>query len=1097
MDVRILGVVAAHAGGQPVALGARKQRAVFAMLALEANTPVLADHIVEGLWGESLPPSAHKMVQVYVSQLRKALQGADAEIVTRGRAYELVCDPDDVDLHQARRLIAAALDEPTPNGHARAALALWRGPTLADVADEPFAAEAIRACEELRLRAHELAIDADLARGRHAVVLDELRTLAAEHPLRERLQAQYLLALYRCGQQAEALQAYPIARRRIVEAIGTEPGPELRRVHEAILHHADATPPAAGGPVPVRRSRGRRGIAAVAMAAIGAVGGFVLTREHGGESPRLVEDTVAVLDGGALGVRAIERVGRGPEAVAVGAGSTWVANALDDTVTRIDHGHRQVTIAVGAHPSVVAFGAGSLWVVSGDDGTVAQVDPTTNRVAQRIPVGGQPAGLTVGNGAVWVALPREQAVVRVDLSAGRVTRRIPVGGGPTAVAASDDAVWVVAEDSDQLVRIDPASGAVTASVGVGHGPNAVAVGVGAVWVANGADGTVSRVDPSAVAVVGTVSVGAEIVALAAGDRAVLAADGRGVVAQIDGPKVQVTARLATGAGVRAIVEDGDRFWVTAGVARERHRGGTLTTYAGGCGAPCPVDPGFPLDQTFGAVGLAYDGLVGYRRAPGVAGATVVPVLATAVPVPRDGGRTYAFTLRHGLRYADGRPVRASDVRSSLERSIRVGHELALGLFDGILGAPACERRPGQCSLARGVTTDDRARTVTIRLRRPDPVFLLKLAHPSASVVPAGTPDAVTGPRPPGTGPYRIASIAGDGTTRLVRNRRFHSPSAARPGGFADAIVFRPWSGLRPRLRTVERGRSDLTVVDNGGRQLRPDDLGGVLTRHPGRVAAGPRLATDYMFLNVGEPPFDDARVRRAVNLATDRARMVQLAGGPAAAVPACSILPPGLPHMRPWCPYTARPSPAGTWTAPDLRRARRLIAASGTRGAAVTVWTDTDKVRYGRYFIGLLRRLGYRPRLKVVRAGFDYFRAVGKPGTHAQMGMFGWAADYPDAASFLEPTFSCAARRTASPEKLNYNLSQLCDPALDRVVAEATRADGPATTDAWTQAQRRLAALAPAVPLVWRRRTLFVSHRAGNLRQSPFLGPLIEQMWVH
>src|SRR5215217_4692003 len=123
MDVRLLGVVEAVSGEVAVPLGARKQRALFAMLAVEANTPVSADRLAEGLWGEAPPPSAHKMVQLYVHQLRKALQDADVEIVTRGRGYELVCGADDVDLHRAERLVGSALTEPVPDGHAREALA--------------------------------------------------------------------------------------------------------------------------------------------------------------------------------------------------------------------------------------------------------------------------------------------------------------------------------------------------------------------------------------------------------------------------------------------------------------------------------------------------------------------------------------------------------------------------------------------------------------------------------------------------------------------------------------------------------------------------------------------------------------------------------------------------------------------------------------------------------------------------------------------------------------------------------------------------------------------------------------------------------------
>src|SRR3954454_16574808 len=150
MDVRILGVVEAVSGETVVALGARTQKAVLARLAMEANTPVSADRIAEGLWGESLPPSAHKMVQLYIHQLRKVLRdtGADAEIVTRGRGYELVCGDDDVDVHRAERLLEAALAGAGRKATAPKARALWGGPPLPQGADEPFAAEPIRRCEE-------------------------------------------------------------------------------------------------------------------------------------------------------------------------------------------------------------------------------------------------------------------------------------------------------------------------------------------------------------------------------------------------------------------------------------------------------------------------------------------------------------------------------------------------------------------------------------------------------------------------------------------------------------------------------------------------------------------------------------------------------------------------------------------------------------------------------------------------------------------------------------------------------------------------------------------------------------------------------------
>ena len=236
MQLRLLGHLEASVDDRPVAVGGSKQRAVLAMLGLEANRTVTADRLIEGLWGDDPPPSAPKMVQNYVWRLRKVLADeGGAEILTRGRAYELRMDSELVDVLRLERLVGEAARGVANGDSARQALALFRGDPLADVADEPFAIAEIRRLEELRLTAAELAIDSDLAAGRHHEVVAEVDALLAENPLRERLHAQRLLALYRSGRQAEALEAYRDARDTLVDTIGIEPGPELRRVHAAIL----------------------------------------------------------------------------------------------------------------------------------------------------------------------------------------------------------------------------------------------------------------------------------------------------------------------------------------------------------------------------------------------------------------------------------------------------------------------------------------------------------------------------------------------------------------------------------------------------------------------------------------------------------------------------------------------------------------------------------------------------------------------------------------------------------------------------------------------------------------------------------------------
>ena len=247
IEIRLLGPIEARLNGRPVALGPPQQRAVLAMLALQVNRTVSTDRLIEGLWGERAPPSAHKLVQLYVSHLRKLLNESEAAIVTHGRGYELQLAADQVDAARFERLVNAAVrPHESANGEAREALALWGGEVLADLVDEPFAATEIRRLEQLRLQAAELAIGADLAAGRHGEVIGELEALVAEDPLREQLHAQRMLAFYRSGRQAEALQAYREAREVLVEQIGVEPGPELRRLHAAILRQdSELEPPAA------------------------------------------------------------------------------------------------------------------------------------------------------------------------------------------------------------------------------------------------------------------------------------------------------------------------------------------------------------------------------------------------------------------------------------------------------------------------------------------------------------------------------------------------------------------------------------------------------------------------------------------------------------------------------------------------------------------------------------------------------------------------------------------------------------------------------------------------------------------------------------
>jgi DNA-binding SARP family transcriptional activator len=237
LDFRILGALEVEGESGPVALGGQRQRAVLAVLLLEAGRVVPTERLVDLLWGEEAPKTATTSLQNSISRLRREL-GPDV-LETRAPGYVLHADSQHLDASRFERLLRDARQAQGEERRAllQAALDLWRGPALAEFTFEQFAQAEIRRLEELRLVALEERVGADLELGRHGDVAGELEALVAEHPLRESFRRQLMLALYRSGRQAEALEVYQDARRRFVDELGIEPGPELRQLQAEILRH--------------------------------------------------------------------------------------------------------------------------------------------------------------------------------------------------------------------------------------------------------------------------------------------------------------------------------------------------------------------------------------------------------------------------------------------------------------------------------------------------------------------------------------------------------------------------------------------------------------------------------------------------------------------------------------------------------------------------------------------------------------------------------------------------------------------------------------------------------------------------------------------
>jgi peptide/nickel transport system substrate-binding protein len=1103
LDLRLLGPVEVRLGDRSIELGPRKQRALLAMLALEVGRTVSADRLVEGLWGDEPPPSAHKMVQLYVSHLRPLLEGSGARIATRHGGYELQLSGDAVDVVRFQRLLE--------DSRAREALALWRGDALADVAGEPFVAPAIRRLEELRLQATERAIEEDLAAGRHAEVISELEALVAEQPFRERLHAQRMLALYRSGRQSEALAAYSDARAELVEQVGVEPGEDLHRLQEAILAHdpaldvpADpvAEPPAA--PEPPRRPPLRLLVAAALLVVMGLTAyGVIRVREPDGLAG-IDENAVGLIrpDSGLL--TAQYPVGKRPSAIVAGGGSVWIANAGDGTVSRFERDRTQRVIPVGGSPAALAFGGGSVWVADSDARTVTQIDPGANKVLPSIEVGNAPRAVAAVTGAVWVASGVDGRIRRIDLERGRVTRSASVGATPSAIAAGAGGLWVASEESGTVTRMDPRTGSIVQVIRVGNGPTAVAVGEGAVWVVNRHDGTLSRIDPARNAVAWSTAIGSDPTAVAVGGGAVWVAGGeQGVVSRVDPDRARDVEKLRTGNSPTAVAFANGSVWTAVGAAQAAHRGGTLRVFV-------PRSPGslIPMDwlhwqtyttwATFSLSSLAYDGLVTYRRVEGAAGATLVGALATTAPPPSPDGKRYLFRLRPGLRFSDGRPVQVTDFKASMERFLVSTRDYSKArrfppLYQGIVCARRCMTPGAPCDLSRGIVTNVPARTIAIHLTQPDPEILHKLAVPFAFVVPAGSRSrATTGKPPPGTGPYRVVRWSASHGGALARNRYFRSsPARSRGEGFADRIeiTLHDYTKVERPIAAVQRGAADLVVIaDPFGSLVSAARLRALGARSLGRLHNKPAPNSEWMFLDVRHRPFDDLRVRQAVNFAIDRDTVVKLTGGQDVGRPSCQIIPPAFPGYSPYCPYTAGRVPSRVWRAPDMEHARRLVAASGRAGERVVLHMPRFRARVGRYYASVLDDLGFRTRLRIqAYDGYDVYR----PNTRALTGHVGWGADSLSASTFFKDLFGCAPAGVG-----RLNLSRLCDATLDHQIDRALRMPPADAGRAWAAVDRRVVDLAATVPLTSRREAVLVSERAGNVEIHPQWFTLLDQMWV-
>src|SRR5438874_8735980 len=498
MEYRILGPLEVVDEGEPVALGRLKERLVLAVLLLHANEFVSRERLIDELWGESPPPTAKKAVNVYVSQLRKALtRNGHDPIATADGGYRLEVGSDELDAAHLRRLLASARERAvageleTAAELLREALALWRGPALGGLLLESHGRDEIAQLDELRLTALMDRIDCDLALGRHDQVLGELHVLVGEHPLRERLRAQLMLALYRAGRQAEALEAYQQARQTLVEELGIEPSEPLQRLQQAILRHdpsletpegtaavnglapATARPPQAPpveacAPAARRRFQPRRWQLAIAVLVIlaASAAAVVVFSTSAAATPHVVPDSLVRIDPRSGKIVSVTSVGAEPQGIAITPRGIWTTNLTENLVTRYDlRTHKVQTLGTPPEPFAVVADAGNAWVSSlrssstitrfaafgtGPSAGWGPLDPSDTSKIHLPPPGA--VSLALGAGYLWaVAGPKttpgtDDRVWLVDPASNRVVRLLRLGRETTSIAFGDGAAWIGALD---------------------------------------------------------------------------------------------------------------------------------------------------------------------------------------------------------------------------------------------------------------------------------------------------------------------------------------------------------------------------------------------------------------------------------------------------------------------------------------------------------------------------------------------------------------------------------------------------------------------------------------------------------------------------
>jgi peptide/nickel transport system substrate-binding protein len=475
-------------------------------------------------------------------------------------------------------------------------------------------------------------------------------------------------------------------------------------------------------------------------------------------------------------------------------------------------------------------------------------------------------------------------------------------------------------------------------------------------------------------------------------------------------------------------------------------GGTLTVSF--ASYPESLDPQICYAlEGWSALYDTYIPLLTYAHAEGEAGTEVVPGLAEGLPKISDGGKTYSLTLRKGLKYSDGTPVKASDFKSTIERVFKLDSGGSYYYTDIVGAEEFQETKEGGVS---GIETDDASGEITIHLTQPRGTFTNELALPFAALVPAGTPakDQSANP-PPATGPYAITKSDPGRSWSYQRNPQWAKNNAELmpdlPSGHVDKIEASVIRNQATQVNDVEQGKTNWMFDP-----VPPDRIGSIRQRYEGtQFREVPSISTYFFWMNTAEPPFDDLKVRQAVNYAIDPAALERIYAGQMDA--SQQILPPGLPGYEKFVLYPH-----------DMAKAKKLVAEADPSDRNITVWTDnfspSDDV--GAYYQDVLEKLGFEAKLKVLNAD-NYFTVIGNMSTpDLDTGWANWFVDYPNPISFFEPLVGSNITPTN-----NLNLAQIDIQSLNEKIDQLGRQQlGPQQEKEFAALDREYMEQAPWAP---------------------------------